>query len=388
MELSAVGERVFAAESIIKRRVRKGRIEYLVKWKGWAIKYSTWEPEENILDARLIAAFEQRERERELYGPKKRGPKPKTFLLKARAQAEALRIGEMHFSMKPGPGSAAKLPSSIAAYKLKKNIRRCYRTSKRNLSRAEPQPGLSGQNRSPLPLPETVRIINRKVEPRKRNRNRSRIILNLKVIDKSNKTLGKAKIPSRNRVIGKSKKFSDSILRSQIRHMKFNNFSVYDKSFRTPVGDGRRMESDAGASCSEPSFRGPAIRPEPLPAPPCAPCYASDPVPPGSECQRSGEARHCGAKLPGDTPSPTVPDWREAEALDLSLPPESAAGRRSPPGGQETGAGSDAERDVSDWRPEMSPCSNVVVTDVTTNLLTVTIKEFCNADNFVKSVNK
>ncbi|XP_069569958.1 chromobox protein homolog 8b [Brachyistius frenatus] len=89
MELSAVGERVFAAESIIKRRIRKGRIEYLVKWKGWSPKYSTWEPEENILDSRLFAAFEQRERERELYGPKKRGPKPKTFLLKAQAKYKA-----------------------------------------------------------------------------------------------------------------------------------------------------------------------------------------------------------------------------------------------------------------------------------------------------------
>ncbi|KAF7657349.1 hypothetical protein LDENG_00028280 [Lucifuga dentata] len=89
MELSAVGERVFAAESIIKRRIRKGRIEYLVKWKGWSPKYSTWEPEENILDSRLFVAFEQRERERELYGPKKRGPKPKTFLLKAQAKAKA-----------------------------------------------------------------------------------------------------------------------------------------------------------------------------------------------------------------------------------------------------------------------------------------------------------
>uniref|UniRef100_A0A3P9KYH2 Chromobox 8 n=1 Tax=Oryzias latipes TaxID=8090 RepID=A0A3P9KYH2_ORYLA len=89
MELSAVGERVFAAESIIKRRIRKGRIEYLVKWKGWSPKYSTWEPEENILDSRLFAAFEQRERERELYGPKKRGPKPKTFLLKAHAKDKA-----------------------------------------------------------------------------------------------------------------------------------------------------------------------------------------------------------------------------------------------------------------------------------------------------------
>lgn len=82
MELSAVGERVFAAEALLKRRIRKGRMEYLVKWKGWSQKYSTWEPEENILDARLLAAFEEREREMELYGPKKRGPKPKTFLLK------------------------------------------------------------------------------------------------------------------------------------------------------------------------------------------------------------------------------------------------------------------------------------------------------------------
>ncbi|KAL1006086.1 hypothetical protein UPYG_G00067730 [Umbra pygmaea] len=89
MELSAVGERVFAAESIIKRRIRRGRMEYLVKWKGWSPKFSTWEPEENILDSRLFAAFEERERERELFGPKKRGPKPKTFLLKAQAKAKA-----------------------------------------------------------------------------------------------------------------------------------------------------------------------------------------------------------------------------------------------------------------------------------------------------------
>ncbi|XP_051899253.1 chromobox protein homolog 6-like [Pristis pectinata] len=377
MELSAVGERVFAAESIIKRRVRKGRIEYLVKWKGWAIKYSTWEPEENILDARLIAAFEQRERERELYGPKKRGPKPKTFLLKARAQAEALRIGEMHFSMKPGPGGSAKIPGSLAAYKLKKNIRRCYRTSKRGLARAEPQPGLSGQARPPLPLPESVRIINRKAEPRKRKR--SRIILNLKVIDKGSKALGKAKIPSRNRVIGKSKKFSESILRTQIRHLKFNNFSVYDKSFHTLPGDGRRAEGDPGTSRSEPP-------------PPSAPRYPGDLAPQaGSEWPGPGGERGGGAKPPGESPSPAVPDWREAEALDLSLPPESAAAaRRPPPGAQAQAPGSDTEPELSDWRPEMSPCSNVVVTDVTTNLLTVTIKEFCNADNFVKApaVNK
>ncbi|MBN3323440.1 CBX7 protein, partial [Atractosteus spatula] len=38
MELSAIGEQVFAVESIIKKRVRKGNVEYLLKWKGWPPK--------------------------------------------------------------------------------------------------------------------------------------------------------------------------------------------------------------------------------------------------------------------------------------------------------------------------------------------------------------
>uniref|UniRef100_A0A2R8MQ21 Chromobox 7 n=1 Tax=Callithrix jacchus TaxID=9483 RepID=A0A2R8MQ21_CALJA len=60
MELSAIGEQVFAVESIRKKRVRKGKVEYLVKWKGWPPKYSTWEPEEHILDPRLVMAYEEK----------------------------------------------------------------------------------------------------------------------------------------------------------------------------------------------------------------------------------------------------------------------------------------------------------------------------------------
>ena len=73
---------VFAAEKIKKRRVRKGKIEYLIKWKGnvlysnlfniiiiciegWSLKYSTWEPEENILDDRLIQQFEKEQEQAE-----------------------------------------------------------------------------------------------------------------------------------------------------------------------------------------------------------------------------------------------------------------------------------------------------------------------------------
>lgn len=43
---AAIGEEmVFAAEKITKRRLRKGKTEYLVKWKDWSPKFSTWEPE-------------------------------------------------------------------------------------------------------------------------------------------------------------------------------------------------------------------------------------------------------------------------------------------------------------------------------------------------------
>ena len=45
----------------------------MVKWKGWSPKYSTWEPEENILDARLIQIFNQKLEHSGI----KRGAKPK-----------------------------------------------------------------------------------------------------------------------------------------------------------------------------------------------------------------------------------------------------------------------------------------------------------------------
>ncbi|XP_078729182.1 uncharacterized protein LOC144944698 [Lampetra fluviatilis] len=81
MELSAVGEQVFAVEQIQKKRVRKGRVEYLVKWRGWAPRHNTWEPEENILDPRLVVAFEEREQRERVFGLHKRGPKPRRLLL-------------------------------------------------------------------------------------------------------------------------------------------------------------------------------------------------------------------------------------------------------------------------------------------------------------------
>ncbi|KAL1767213.1 chromobox protein-like 7 isoform X3 [Sigmodon hispidus] len=91
MELSAIGEQVFAVESIRKKRVRKGKVEYLVKWKGWPPKYSTWEPEEHILDPRLVMAYEEKEERDRASGYRKRGPKPKRLLLQEPAAPDVLQ---------------------------------------------------------------------------------------------------------------------------------------------------------------------------------------------------------------------------------------------------------------------------------------------------------
>ncbi|KAJ8013466.1 hypothetical protein DPEC_G00030080 [Dallia pectoralis] len=75
MDGVTVGQ-VFDAECILNKRPRKGKFEYLVKWRGWSSKHNSWEPEENILDPRLLAAFHKREQERELLF-RKRGKRPR-----------------------------------------------------------------------------------------------------------------------------------------------------------------------------------------------------------------------------------------------------------------------------------------------------------------------
>ncbi|XP_041977599.1 polycomb group protein Pc [Aricia agestis] len=61
MHKMELGDSVYAAERIMKQRIRRNKVEYYVKWKGWKPKYNTWEPAENILDPRLIQSFERGE---------------------------------------------------------------------------------------------------------------------------------------------------------------------------------------------------------------------------------------------------------------------------------------------------------------------------------------
>lgn len=54
-----LGEGFYEVETVRKKRVRKGQVQYLIKWRGWPESANTWEPFENVKAcADIIEEFE------------------------------------------------------------------------------------------------------------------------------------------------------------------------------------------------------------------------------------------------------------------------------------------------------------------------------------------
>ncbi|PSS24538.1 Chromo domain protein [Actinidia chinensis var. chinensis] len=59
-ERPKLAEGFYEIEAVRKKRIRKGEVQYLIKWRGWPETANTWEPLENLLSCSdVIDAFEE-----------------------------------------------------------------------------------------------------------------------------------------------------------------------------------------------------------------------------------------------------------------------------------------------------------------------------------------
>ncbi|XP_044469541.1 chromo domain-containing protein LHP1 [Mangifera indica] len=103
-----LAEGFFEVEDIRHRRVRKGQLQYLIKWRGWPETANTWEPLENLQScSEVIDAFEEslrsggkssRKRKRKYGGPHTLSKKTQLLSINS-----ALNVGVAGLSLVTSP---------------------------------------------------------------------------------------------------------------------------------------------------------------------------------------------------------------------------------------------------------------------------------------------
>ena len=55
-------EEEYEVEKVVDKRIHKGKVEYLLKWKGYSSDENTWEAEESLECPELLQEYEKRRR--------------------------------------------------------------------------------------------------------------------------------------------------------------------------------------------------------------------------------------------------------------------------------------------------------------------------------------
>jgi hypothetical protein len=92
-------DREWEVDYIRDRRIRLGRVEYLVKWTGYPVAASTWQDEEDLKCSNLIQQFEKR------YLEEKKANQTQALALPTKVMSHKVSGGTLSFLLSFSDGS-------------------------------------------------------------------------------------------------------------------------------------------------------------------------------------------------------------------------------------------------------------------------------------------
>ncbi|KAG6738520.1 chromo domain-containing protein LHP1 [Populus alba] len=115
-ERTKLDEGFFEIEAIRRKRVRKGQLQYLIKWRGWPETANTWEPLENLQSCSdVIDAFEESLQSGKSFRKRKRkhgGPHTQSKKKQSRSST-AYNVLDVEISIADKHLASAPLSSSL-----------------------------------------------------------------------------------------------------------------------------------------------------------------------------------------------------------------------------------------------------------------------------------